>query len=205
MSDTARTDEIDDVVSSVRKLVSHSEKNAPRVRVPRPRDSKADRFVLTPALRVSDPQLESDADDARENLLVLEPATRADRAGLEETIAELEAAVTAQPDEWEADEGENLDAAAWAASAFQLHAVSDAAEDAALSKEDTPDTPVPDDMPLQGSASGTLPVDDDALRAIVVAILREELSGDMGERMTRNVRKLVRREINRVLVSRDME
>lgn len=50
-----------------------------------------------------------------------------------------------------------------------------------------------------------MPVDQDALRAMVVEILREELAGDMGERITRNVRKLVRREINRVLVSREME
>ena len=48
-------------------------------------------------------------------------------------------------------------------------------------------------------------IDEGALRAAVVRILREELAGDMGERITRNVRKLVRREINRVLVSRDLD
>lgn len=48
-------------------------------------------------------------------------------------------------------------------------------------------------------------IDDDALRQIVLQVLREELAGDMGERITRNVRKLVRREINRVLASRDLD
>lgn len=48
-------------------------------------------------------------------------------------------------------------------------------------------------------------IDDVALRQMVLQVLREELAGDMGERITRNVRKLVRREINRVLASRDLD
>lgn len=48
-------------------------------------------------------------------------------------------------------------------------------------------------------------IDDAALRDVVLQVLREELAGDMGERITRNVRKLVRREINRVLASRDLD
>jgi len=48
-------------------------------------------------------------------------------------------------------------------------------------------------------------LDEDALRDMVRDILRQELQGDLGERITRNVRKLVRAEINRVLTSRDFE
>ena len=44
-----------------------------------------------------------------------------------------------------------------------------------------------------------------ALRAAVVRILREELAGELGEKITRNVRKLVRREINRALASHDLD
>jgi hypothetical protein len=48
-------------------------------------------------------------------------------------------------------------------------------------------------------------VDADALRDLVAEIIRQELQGALGERITRNVRKLVRREINRVLESRSFE
>ncbi len=44
-------------------------------------------------------------------------------------------------------------------------------------------------------------IDNETLRALVIATVHEELSGEMGERITRNVRKLVRREINRVLAT----
>jgi hypothetical protein len=46
-------------------------------------------------------------------------------------------------------------------------------------------------------------VDDAALRELVAEIVREELTGEFGDRITRNVRKLVRREINRVLSGRN--
>lgn len=42
-------------------------------------------------------------------------------------------------------------------------------------------------------------VSEAVLREIVLDIVRQELQGALGERITRNVRKLVRREINRVL------
>ena len=48
-------------------------------------------------------------------------------------------------------------------------------------------------------------VDEDFLRDIVAEIVREELQGDLGARITRNVRKLVRREIHRALASRDFD
>jgi hypothetical protein len=44
-----------------------------------------------------------------------------------------------------------------------------------------------------------------ALRALVVRIVQEELQGALGERITRNVRKLVRREIQRALATRDFD
>lgn len=48
-------------------------------------------------------------------------------------------------------------------------------------------------------------MDEDALRELVSQLVREELQGALGERITRNVRKLVRREIQRALVSKDLE
>lgn len=40
---------------------------------------------------------------------------------------------------------------------------------------------------------------DDAMREMIRSIIREELQGDLGDRITRNVRKMVRREISRAL------
>ena len=47
--------------------------------------------------------------------------------------------------------------------------------------------------------------DEEALRDLVAEIVREELRGDMGERVTRNVRKLVRREIRRALNAQEFD
>ena len=54
-------------------------------------------------------------------------------------------------------------------------------------------------------AAGLTELDEDMLREIVRDIIREELQGTLGERITRNVRKLVRAEINRALLTQDME
>ena len=46
--------------------------------------------------------------------------------------------------------------------------------------------------------------DEDLLRDLVRDILREELAGTLGEKITRNVRKLVRAEIAQALATRDL-
>ncbi len=48
-------------------------------------------------------------------------------------------------------------------------------------------------------------IDEETLYEIVRQILREELQGTLGERITRNVRKMVRAEINRALAARRMD
>lgn len=48
-------------------------------------------------------------------------------------------------------------------------------------------------------------VDEEALREIISEVVREELQGEMGVRITRNVRKLVRREIRLALAAQDIE
>ncbi|MEO1798036.1 MAG: hypothetical protein AAFR53_13640 [Pseudomonadota bacterium] len=47
-------------------------------------------------------------------------------------------------------------------------------------------------------------IDEEILRDMVSEIVRAELQGELGERITRNVRKLVRREINRALAGQDL-
>lgn len=48
-------------------------------------------------------------------------------------------------------------------------------------------------------------IDEEVLRDLVSDIVRAELQGALGERITRNVRKLVRREIHRALAAQDLE
>lgn len=48
-------------------------------------------------------------------------------------------------------------------------------------------------------------LDEDTLRDLVSQMVREELQGELGDRITRNVRKLVRREIQRAIASREFE
>ncbi len=50
---------------------------------------------------------------------------------------------------------------------------------------------------------GTL--DEETLREMIAEILREELQGALGQRITRNVRKMVRREIRLALAAQDLE
>lgn len=50
-----------------------------------------------------------------------------------------------------------------------------------------------DDLPL---------LDEDTLRALIRDVLREELQGEIGERVTRNLRKMIRTEIARALTAR---
>lgn len=48
-------------------------------------------------------------------------------------------------------------------------------------------------------------IDEEMLRDLVAEIVRQELTGALGERITRNVRKLVRREIHRAMLTRDFD
>ena len=52
--------------------------------------------------------------------------------------------------------------------------------------------------------SGDAFIDEETLREIVSELVRAELQGDLGDRITRNVRKLVRREIHHALASREI-
>lgn len=207
MSNMARSDEIDELVSSVRNLVSYKDGDVAR-KMPPP-----GRLILTPALRI-DVQQDNTPDAAdpttSADLLVLYNAVTPETSRLGDTVAELEVAVTARAEDWEPDGGEPFDQAAWAASAFDLPqddpvpAAPEAAIAETLSQiaQSGLDARIAADIAAQNPA---LPMDEDALRAAVVRILREELAGELGEKITRNVRKLVWREINRVLVVCDLD
>lgn len=215
MSNMAKSDEIDEVLSSVRSFVAHKEQQKIKA---------SQRLVLMPGQRIGPDGVPiarsgDEAADTAEasNVLILETDTPADREGLEATIAELEAAVTAQSDDWEPDEGEDFDArSSWAMSAFETP-IEDTVEAATAHLEKiglpaaTPAKepkeervkvePAPDTLAELTAAAG---IDHEMLRTLIAATVHEELGGELGERITQNVRKLVRREINRVLAAHDL-
>ncbi len=122
---------------------------------------------------------------------------------LESTIADLEAAIGQQNGEWEPDGSdfeEDADAEEVMSEPVQDWIDGTAqevgAEAAALEDE-------AEDTDLFGGEESV--IDEETLRDMVSDIVRQELQGALGERITRNVRKLVRREINRVLAAQDFE
>ena len=61
------------------------------------------------------------------------------------------------------------------------------------------------DEDLAAYLSEETTLDEDMLRNLVTQVVRSELEGELGERMTRNIRKLVRREVFSILESREAE
>ena len=274
MSDPVTNVEIEDVLSSIRRLVAEGNKTATAAKavdvVKTTPVKTAERFVLTPALRVTEdapvdadvPETDTDSqgDDAGSvkiveailaapaEPLVLEPEAMlhatmvhdhmspSERASLEATIAELEAAVTFKPDdEWEPDGSETAPTAGFVevfaaldeeiedadevSSQRVVHLRPETSEptfrhvpidEAEVDDEDTDygddmratdddGMPIPDDLDetLAAYIAGGSALDRAEIRQLVVDVVREELRGELGERITRNVRKLVRREILR--------
>lgn len=131
---------------------------------------------------------------------------------LKDRIEQLEAAVSSQDGEWEEENDESVETLQWedhgtegtsdenmsAPEAFaEHHHDFDAADEAdkITEAEDEYDFLAGDETLL----------DEDTLREMVADIVRQELQGALGERITRNVRKLVRREIHRALMAQEFE
>lgn len=176
----------------------------------------AAKLILTADFRVSEPSVEQPdvdivetvTDNVRQLLTGREQKAEskgANASSLESTIAELEAAIDQQNGEWEPD-GSGFEEAAStrAATPEPVQEWVDSASKEAVAKEasnamDNKDTDA-DRLTDEESV-----IDEETLRGIVADIVRQELQGVLGERITRNVRKLVRREINLVLSTQDFE
>ncbi|RFU11702.1 hypothetical protein DZD18_15630 [Rhodobacteraceae bacterium W635] len=74
-------------------------------------------------------------------------------------------------------------------------------------EEPYPETGVEDlgEGPFIFPDDGDTFVDEEALRELIAEVVREELQGEMGVRITRNIRKLVRREIRLALAAQELE
>ena len=223
MTDETSRSGYDDILSSVRRIVSTELDGAA--------DDAAGKLLLTPALRVGDatPQTEAERDYPT----------------LEDRIADLEAAVESETSDWEPDGSEDQKQHEPDSVVLPLHAeqpqqadpiqaddaevarLAEEAADAELAEvEQSNASPVPEARdpvaaPLAtfrhrdtnyadnvdnvlGEEDATL-LDESALRELVAEVVREELQGGLGERITRNVRKLVRAEIQRAFAARDLD
>lgn len=254
MSDRLVRSDFEDVMSSIKRLVSQRNDAAD---APAGQIAGAQKLVLTPSLLVpvSDPvesQAEphpvetpqvlesngSDAPTAAANAPATQPVflhrPQASKASaLEATIAELEAAVAAYDGAWEPDGADEIllghhdpaepfiadrptsPAPANGRAAAHVPGMAEAAKVMPLRTEAQvapPETPQnPEAMPETGTAEAAgspaafSGVEEAVLREIVLQVVREELQGDLGVRITRNVRKLVRREIYRILEMEGLE
>ena len=145
-------------------------------------------------------------------------------------IAALEAVIGQADEQWEPDgepgeenAGTPVETLAWEdledETLEQDLGVSEEATEAVAEAEVAPELDSPEAVTLdaQRVAEQTIPeqvldslvsdeavLDEDSLRELVSDIVREELQGALGERITRNVRKLVRREIQRALAVQDL-
>jgi len=136
------------------------------------------------------------------------------RSHLEATIAELEASVGGgefEPDG--SEEATPVEPLTWPGHHPRINEAPDPVPDApqdtpeevaeAPSNEETTAEDLTD--AYDDDLSGLSGMDEEALRVLVAEIVREELQGALGERITRNVRKLVRREIYRILSSQEFD
>ncbi len=218
MPDPVKNAEIEDVLSSIRRLVA-DDAPAPMEPPAAPKAEGADKLVLTPALRIQ-PQ-ESKSEEVAEAEAA--PTDDWEEVTLEDRIAELEAAVASSDEEYEPDGSEveasapAMDLSAFEDDTFELspeHAVAPEPEAEAVAEpEDTAQETEEEPAEATSEASEGNVFEDDLsevfdeemLRDLVSEFVRKELQGELGERITRNVRKLVRREINRALAARDFD
>ena len=171
-----------DVLSSIRRLVEDETRAAEPA-------SAAIPLVLTPALRVGP-----------------EPADEAPAAPFVEVQDEEMGVVHAWPrivpisrmaaDREQAAASQSADDAAEAEAIARIFAQD--AEALAIARI------LAEDKARHAPVQAVPEAEDARLREIVREVIREELQGAMGERVTRNIRKLVRAEINRAMMTRDL-
>lgn len=216
MTDPAKSIQVEDVLSSIRRIVTDDTGGEMRAEATAQAEESdtthgpSGRFLLTPALRV--PQSPSET-----------PATReADAARFDGVSDGVD---RAEPEEGAPPSGEVASGALLLGAAQRVTDPevpcdpppvagdtddrSPARDEASESTKPFTDTSAPHDVGTGHERRDASPdlagVDPEVLRAVVAEIVRQELQGVLGERVTRNVRKLVRREINRVLTAREFD
>lgn len=129
-------------------------------------------------------------------------------ASLGAKIAALETVIGRTDDQWEPDDTGDSDYSGTDAPSLSWEDAEAVVEETvAEAPQEIPEAII-EQEPVQAEDIFGAPediLDEDALRDLVSDIVREELQGALGERITRNVRKLVRREIHRALAAQELE
>lgn len=250
MTDTVSGNDSEDVLSSVRRLVSDGKGSGSKKK-----DSTSDKLVLEPAQRIDIPDADnateatetdvymlgfdertSPTNDALDAIYDSLPQSEDDNhseaaadqpkgsaATLSDKVAALETAIGNIPDTWEPDgsvpdeySGTQALSMEWddeierdATGAVMVPVKAALDQIAQRDKETDDQTQMAKAQPTKGkqpTAAASKPdVGDDELRELVREIVRSELQGELGQRITRNLRKLVRREINNALAVQELE
>lgn len=197
MSDTVNNADIEDVLSSIRRLVAddaparQSAAEIPAAEPTSDAQKPAARLLLTEALRVD---LDETVDTAAATAPIEQAVATAAAAEIEDNVV---AFFTADAK----------------STASQVPPYEDQEAEAALLSDADLSSVVADEVGPETSANSAEDdnmfqehvMDEDALRELIGKLVREELQGELGERISRNVRKLVRREIHRAMASIDLD
>ena len=171
MSGSTEQKAADELLSSLKRIVSEE-----------PSQNEGAKLVLTPSQRVG-----------------LDPKPRAPRPlvlshSLDAKVTQLEKIIARTDDEWEPDGDDDSDYAGGVTATLDWELVVDAARD----EFDKTVSQVIDE-PVTRTDVEPLNEEVDALREIVVKIVREELKGHMSEKITAKIRQMVQREIKAAL------
>ena len=202
MSDALAKSDAPDVLASIRRLVVDHPAQPP-AQIP----AAPERLLLTPALRVVEPA------PVLRHAPAPEPVTRDSEEGNETTADD--ASIARLLRRFARNEAPVILAETLAQSCGAAVTEAVSAETARPMPPPVPPrdvirpAPVTAAPPQAKAPEAGLPdtalADEAFLREIVADVLRQELQGELGERITRNMRKLVRREIHRALSALDYE
>lgn len=158
-------------------------------------------YQLRPELAVPPQQiaLEQAADDGPEPAKAQRDKPRAP-LGVQELVAKiaaLETVIADTIDQWEPDD---TGASSYAGTRAPTLVLPEC-----VTLDGTGKPVVEDDKAVANTDGGQrfdeIVVDEDVLRLLVTEILRAELQGDTGDRISRNIRKLIRQEVKRALAT----
>ncbi|PTX56807.1 hypothetical protein C8N43_1471 [Litoreibacter ponti] len=146
----------------------------------------------------------ADIDDAdHEEVAEASPEQDFETPSEEDEFEDAEELPDDEPEIWNVEEAETVEDDATDPDEESLVEEAEFASAAAASVIDADEAELEDGPSLGDFDEGL--IDEDALRDLVAQIVREELTGELGEKITRNVRKLVRREIHRAMLTREFD
>ena len=191
MTEAMSRHEIEDVLSSIRRLVSHDDRKSPS---PVQTTQGPGKLVLTSALRVDDgegarPPADPDLHgaDQQPSTPLLTRITQAGQSGAGPDNVMPTPSITPAP-----AQPQESPSATEMTQENALEATLTRLEDALSVSASEPDS------------AGETVIDEEVLAQVVERIVRQELQGELGERITRNIRKLVRAEVARELQMRNL-